>query len=307
MGSNLYILIILIPVVILFVWVSKRSKKGQQSDLGGNERGSNKRDEVWRTIKEFLKNENQKGLEVISTYSIRRPTAKELHARLKDAQIFNAKQLAKEQKQKYKKPIIPKKYELEDYFANLYEQTFELSKPYYQAHTHQNQTVDVQIFDKSHRSDLINKQKARQQWKKQIKTNLTFWKKTNTQNDLTPTIPKKRDLYVLLFKTKNQKTNEILPTRAIEVEIVKTPLEKGNTQRRILVNQELDIDKEMAWIRPIKFADDQKQLQDLQKMQKLEQKQKLKLQKWHQNQLWYQKLTPKFALAWVNKITSPKK
>ena len=62
--------------------------------------------------------------------------------------------------------------------------------------------------------------------------------------------PKQRDLYVVLFQTKNIKTNELLPPQAIECEVVTKKINRKEWDRKILINGKLNYDNEMIWIAP---------------------------------------------------------
>lgn len=67
---------------------------------------------------------------------------------------------------------------------------------------------------------------------------------------------KPKELYVVLFTTRNTKTLEVDEPRAIECEVVYKKINKNTNQRTILINQVLNYKKEMEWIKPIKAKDD---------------------------------------------------
>ena len=67
---------------------------------------------------------------------------------------------------------------------------------------------------------------------------------------------KPKELYVVLFTTRNTKTLEVDDPRAIECEVIYKKINKNTNQRTILINQVLDYKKEMEWIQPIKAKDD---------------------------------------------------
>lgn len=81
---------------------------------------------------------------------------------------------------------------------------------------------------------------------------------------------KPAELYVVLFTTKNPKTGNIDEQRGIECEVIYKKINKNNRQRTIVVNGEVNVAKEMKWIKPIKEKDDKQ----LAKQLKAEQKRK---------------------------------
>lgn len=79
---------------------------------------------------------------------------------------------------------------------------------------------------------------------------------------------KPQELYVVLFTTKNPKTGHIDEQRGIECEVVYKKINKNNRQRTIIVNGEIDVSKEMKWIKPIKDKDDKQLAKQLKAEQK---------------------------------------
>ncbi|MBD5445843.1 MAG: DUF5385 family protein [Mycoplasma sp.] len=67
-----------------------------------------------------------------------------------------------------------------------------------------------------------------------------------------------RELYVILFVTRNAKTREEDKPRAIECEVKNIPTGKRQTERKILINGEKDYKTESEWILPIKQAEEKK-------------------------------------------------
>ena len=86
---------------------------------------------------------------------------------------------------------------------------------------------------------------------------------------------KPAELYVVLFTTKNAKSGHIDEQRGIECEVIYKKINKNNRQRTIIVNGEIDVVKEMKWIKPIKDKDDKQ----LAKQLKAEQKRKERIAK----------------------------
>ncbi|ARQ35410.1 DUF5385 domain-containing protein [Mycoplasmoides pneumoniae] len=85
-GGFFGLLVIIIPVILLIVFFSKK-KNSQKTEFGG-EGGSraSKKDEVWKTVKQFLQEQNERGKEIIKTFVAKNPNP--LHSR-KDRQFFN--------------------------------------------------------------------------------------------------------------------------------------------------------------------------------------------------------------------------
>ena len=90
---------------------------------------------------------------------------------------------------------------------------------------------------------------------------------------------KPAELYVVLFTTKNPKTQIIDPQRGIECEVVYKKINKNNRQRTIVINGEVDVNKEMVWIKPIKEKDDKQLAKQLKQEQKKQEKLLIKKQK----------------------------
>lgn len=86
---------------------------------------------------------------------------------------------------------------------------------------------------------------------------------------------KPQELYVVLFTTKNPKSGQVDKQRGIECEVVYKKIDKNNRQRTIIVNGEIDLQKEMKWIKPIKDKDDKQ----LAKQLKVEQRRRERLAK----------------------------
>ncbi|MDQ0513666.1 hypothetical protein J2Z62_000104 [Mycoplasmoides fastidiosum] len=290
--NQIIIIVVIVAAVLIFFFV-KKGKGNKSKDLNSSNTGQGeKRDEVWRTIKEFLKQKEQKGLEVVSTYSIQRPRQRDLHKRLKQALIFDAKQKAKQTKTKYQAPVIPEKFELEAYFENLAIETFEKSKFQREefSTSSENEKLEPILFNKSHRPVVVKNQTKKTKASSvkllvQKISNKVFKKETDPNDPFNST----RERYVLIFRTRNPRTRELLEPQAIEVEILKNAIDKRNTSRKIIINKELDMEKEMAWIKPIKHLDDNKALEEQKRAEKAAQKHAIYLEKKRNEQLWYQK------------------
>lgn len=291
MNSSVFAL--LIPIIFLFFLYIKKSKSSKKTGFEQNSGGQG--NEVSKTIREFLRKQNVKGVEIVASYSIRRPSPKQMHQRLKEAAIYQAKITAKREKTKYRKPKIPKKYPLEAYFQTLYAKTYQLSTT---VGDQKELGANYNLLTKPHRQDLITKKQNQPK-----KVSWWGWGKGKKKGKK-EVIPPDRELYVLIFQTKDVQTRVVSQPRAIEVEIIKKIIDAKHTERKIIINQELDLAKEMAWINPIKDNDDKAAQKEAEKSQKWKAKQRKKYQKWRKNEMWYQKVSPKFALNLVNKITN---
>ncbi|WP_391591801.1 DUF5385 family protein [[Mycoplasma] cavipharyngis] len=288
--NSAFIVIVFVIAAVLFFFVKKKKSNAKSNELDKRS-GGQKRDEVWRTIKEYLRSQNLKGFEIVSTYSIQRPKPKELHKRLKQALIFDAKQIAKKNKTKYVAPKILDKFPLETYFEKLAEETYAISQV--QRETFATESINTVsnnalLHQKSHRIDLTKKNNS----KKFVlpKINFTFWKKKDLNE--TAKIQSDRERYVLIFRVKNSRTQELLEPRAIEVEILKNFIDKKTSHRKIIINKELDLEKEMAWIKPIKHLDDKRAIEDQKRALRQMQKDQLHELKKRNQELWHQKVFP---------------
>ncbi|GAA5414316.1 DUF5385 family protein [Ureaplasma ceti] len=112
-SSNLfYIILIILPIALIIFFIIKK-KKGNSNDKSPNgNRLKNKQeaDEVWLTIKRYLRDKSEKGKEVVDSYVVKRPDP------------FNVSAMTKEQKQEWKqkqkefkalKKTDPDQYKLE--------------------------------------------------------------------------------------------------------------------------------------------------------------------------------------------------
>lgn len=112
-SSNLfYIFLIIIPIaLVVFFIVKKKKGDGNGKNSNGNRlKNKQESDEVWLTIKRYLRDKSEKGKEVVDSYVVKRPDP------------FNKSAMTKEQKKEYKakeralkelKKTDPDKYKLE--------------------------------------------------------------------------------------------------------------------------------------------------------------------------------------------------
>ena len=176
---------ILIPVVIgiaIYAWYKK--KKGNKNANPFLSSRKNK-DEVWKTIKQFLKDNNEQGKEIVDSYVCKRDHV--------DAINPNGSYL-------YKKN---KNYELK--------------------------------IRKWQRKELNKKLKA--EGKKEVKA------------------PAARDLFIVVFQTRDSKTGRKETPRCFECEVINKKIDKKNFDRKIVIHGELDYDSEMEWIAPVRVAE----------------------------------------------------
>lgn len=203
-NSNLFLVILIILPIGLIIFLVMKKKKGNGAN---NQKVKEEKDEVWSTIKKFLKEENEKGKEIIDAFTLKRPNP------------FDKSSMTKAQK------------------------------------------IEAKIKEKE-----IKKLKEQniEEYKKQ-KLKISIERKR-----------KPRELYVVLFTTRNAKTLEIDPPRIIECEIILKKIEKNKTERTIKVNGLMNYDEEMKWIKPIKDKEDaihQKQLEKRERRKKNTKKQ----------------------------------
>lgn len=106
-NSFFSIIILIVPVVLIFLYIKKKKK-------GSNDQGVFKKrrdgDEVWKTIKDFLKSKNEMGKEVVESYVAKRPSLSNIDKSLpKDEQkkfkleLKEIEKKAKEEEKKIKK------------------------------------------------------------------------------------------------------------------------------------------------------------------------------------------------------------
>lgn len=178
MGNSMSILVLLpIVAIAVFMFMKKRKNSGKQNTLSNRE---NKKDEVWRTIKTFLKQNNEYGKEIISSFVAKRPNAL--------------------QKTATKKEFVKK--------------------------------IKTTIIEQN-----MNRKQARV-YKEQMHKD---------QN---------RELYCILFVTRDAKTKVLDPQRIIEAEVTYKTVKKNERKREIKIIGLTNFEKDYAWIKPIKEKED---------------------------------------------------
>ena len=157
---------------------------------GGNyqkKQRKEERDEVWATVKKYLKQTDEMGKEVIDTFTVKRPNPYDLNS------------MTKEQKIEYK---------LE------------------QKRLKELKNTNLEQYKKELAIDKINRRK------------------------------KQKELYVVIFTTRDTKTGIEDAPRGIECEIVMKKIDAKRSQRTIEIRGLVDYEKEMKWIKPIKDKQD---------------------------------------------------
>lgn len=213
--SNYLIPILLIVAIIGiggFIWWKKRKEKGGAAQVISAHKN---KDEVWKAVKQYLKDSGDFGKEITDCYVVKRNNAD---------------------------------------FIN----------PNWSPEMKKNKRNEIKL----RRLQLANKKKEMKKLGQKM------------------TIPKEKDLYVVVFTTRDIKTRALDAPRAIECEVINVKKGKKDFERKILINGLLDHDKEMEWIAPLRekerpLSEKQLKLQAKQdeKRKKLLEKKKLHAQK----------------------------
>ena len=180
-GITPILFIVIIGVVIFAIYKKKKNDREANPFLSNRKN----KDEVWKTIKQFLKDQDEQGKEIVDSYVVKRNH--------RDYIDPNGSNLDKKNKN----------YEL-----------------------------------KIRRMQL--KQARKLEKKQGIKA---------------PKQKVNRDLFVVVFQTKDSKTGRTDPYRCFECEVVNTKIAKKQYDRKILIHGQLDYDKEMEWIAPVRAAE----------------------------------------------------
>lgn len=160
----------------------KKQKKNKTNFFLSNHKN---KDDVWKTIKQFLKRNGEKGKEIVDSYVVKRN-----HIDMIDPTLSN--------------------------------------------HEKQNKRAEIRIR------------------KLKIKTLKLLAKKNNIPFE-TPKIHLNR--YVIVFITKNIKTNFIDDPRCIEIEVVSNKVAKNKYENEIVINSELEYNNEIQWISPYRESE----------------------------------------------------
>nr|WP_229502900.1 DUF5385 family protein [Malacoplasma iowae] len=83
---------------------------------------------------------------------------------------------------------------------------------------------------------------------------------------------KERELYVVLFTTRNAKTLKVDKPRAIECEVKYVKINRKENERKIIILGERNYKEEAEWILPIKEAEEAKLKKELERQEKRKQR-----------------------------------
>lgn len=205
-GSLMPLLLVVIVGIAIFAWYKKRKANKEANPFLSSRKN---KDEVWKTIKQFLKDNGEQGKELVDSYVCKRDHIDAIRPNGSD---------------QYKKN---KNYELK--------------------------------IRKWQRKELNQDLKAR--GKKQLKA------------------PAARDLFVVVFQTRDTKTGEKDNPRCFECEVINKKIDKKNYDRKIVIHHELDYDTEMEWIAPVRVAEAEKNAAIEKRMAKQKAAQKKKEEK----------------------------
>ncbi|EGZ31133.1 DUF5385 family protein [Malacoplasma iowae] len=191
--------LLLIGGIVVAFFLYKKKKQKESSSNGPKQRHEG--DEVWKAVKDFLRDNEEKGKEIIDTY-----VAKRLNP-----DLIN-RSLPKQEQKKQKEEIKRRKQEKK-----------------------------------------IENKKLKAEGKK-------------------PKIEKERELYVVLFTTRNAKTLKVDKPRAIECEVKYVKINRKENERKIIILGERNYKEEAEWILPIKEAEEAKLKKELERQEKRKQR-----------------------------------
>ncbi|WPL37348.1 DUF5385 family protein [Malacoplasma iowae] len=191
--------LLLIGGIVVAFFLYKKKKQKESSSNGPKQRHEG--DEVWKAVKDFLRDNEEKGKEIIDTY-----VAKRLNP-----DLIN-RSLPKQEQKKQKEEIKRRKQEKK-----------------------------------------IENKKLKAEGKK-------------------PKIEKERELYVVLFTTRNAKTLKVDKPRAIECEVKYVKINRKENERKIIILGERNYKEEAEWILLIKEAEEAKLKKELERQEKRKQR-----------------------------------
>lgn len=194
-GQLMPLILVVIVGIAIYAWYKKRKASKEANPFLSSRKN---KDEVWKTIKQFLRDNNEQGKEILDSYVCKRDHV--------DAVNPNGSYL-------YKKN---KNYELK--------------------------------IRKWQRKQLNKELKSK--GKKELKA------------------PRARDLFVVVFQTRDSKTGKKDAPRCFECEVINTKISKKEYDRKIVINKQLDYDTEMEWIAPVRMAEAAKNAAMEKKMEK---------------------------------------
>lgn len=113
MGNNglFGLLILVVPIILLVMFFSKRKKNNEETNGFDGTPKKAKKDEVWRTLKQYLIDNNERGKEIIYSFVAKRPNPmqeKKIRKAYKEEtdNYIKSHNLTKKEIKKYKKERI---------------------------------------------------------------------------------------------------------------------------------------------------------------------------------------------------------
>ncbi len=200
------LILLVIVGIAIFAWWKKRKANREANPFLSSRKN---KDEVWKTIKQFLKDNGEQGKEIIDSYVCKRDHIDVINP--------NGSFL-------YKKN---KNYELK-----------------------------IRKWQRKEQNKILK-----------------------AQGKKTLEAPKVKDLFVVVFETRDSKTGIKDAPRCFECEVVNTRISKRDYDRKIVIHGELNYDAEMEWLAPVRYSEAAKAAAIEQKMAKQKQKEAKKQQK----------------------------
>lgn len=195
LGGIMPLILLVIVGIAIFAWWKKRKANREANPFLSSRKN---KDEVWKTIKQFLKDNGEQGKEIVDSYVCKRDHI--------DAISPNGSYLYKKNK------------------------NFELK---------------IRKWQRKEQNKIL-----KAQGKKELEA------------------PKARDLFVVVFETRDSKTGIKDAPRCFECEVVNRRISKKEYDRKILINRELDYNTEMEWMAPVRYSEAAKAAAIEQKMAK---------------------------------------
>lgn len=185
MGGIMPVILLVVIGLAIFAWYKKKKDAKNANPFLSSRKN---KDEVWTTIKRFLKDSNEHGKEIVDSYVVKRS-----HVDMVDPNGS------------------------------------------YQYKKNKNFELKIRKLQRD-RLNEINKKEG----KKKVLP------------------PKARDLFVVVFTTKDSKTGVVDKPRAFECEVINTKVSKKEYDRKIVINSICDYETEMEWIAPVRAAEQAK-------------------------------------------------
>jgi len=118
--------------------------------------------------------------------------------------------------------------------------------------------------------DYISKHLSNYVRKKKIaEIDIRKWQNKKKKGD---NIQPKKDLYVVCFQTRDTKTNLYNSPEAFECQVITSYISKKETSQKIVITKELNFDKEMEWIAPLRTLENERREREEKYAQKIKSK-----------------------------------